>query len=168
MKRLLLIFAILLPFVGLAQSNISKPDITLELETSTNMNFVEDDFEDMSFKINRLRLGFKGNLGDNISYHFRTTFHKDYDKFSLDNISKAVELANVSWAPSDKWNFSAGKLFVVHSGYENYVNVLLVREFSDFNSYIEVYQTGIQGSYHAENDQHFTFQVVNNRAENQR
>ena len=168
MKNLLLTLAVLFPFALYAQNETTKPKVTLELETSTNVNFTGDEFDQLSFKMNRLRLGVQGGLGDNLSYHFRTTFHKDYDKFSLDNISKAVELAKISWAPNPRWDFAAGKLFVVHSGYENYVNVLLVREFTDFNSYIEVYQTGVQGSYHAENDQHFTFQVVNNRAESHR
>jgi hypothetical protein len=78
---------------------------------------------------------------------------------------KAVELAKVMYAPNEKWDFAAGKMFVVHGGYENYVNVLLVREFSDFNSNIEVYQTGVQGTYHVSDDHHLTFQVVNNRSE---
>ena len=166
MKRLFCILLTLLPLAGFAQNGITKPEVLLELETSTNVNFIDDDFEQVNFKMNRLRLGMKGELGNNLSYHFRTTFHKSYDKFSLDNISKAVELAKVAWTPNNKWDFAAGKLFVVHSGYENYVNVLLVREFTDFNENIEVYQTGLQGSYHLSEDQHFTLQFVNNRAEN--
>lgn len=144
---------------------LAKPDITLELETSANALFTEGDFDEMVFKMNRLRMGVAGGLGSGLSYHFRMAFHKSFDKFSLDNISKSVELAKVTWTPNERWDFSAGKMFVVHGGYENYVNVLLVREFTDFNSCIEVYQTGVQASYHTSNDQSFTLQVVNNRAE---
>lgn len=165
MRNLLLTIAFILPLAAAAQETLTLPEVTLELETSTNVNFVEDEFDQMNFKMNRLRVGFKGGLGDNLSYHFRTTFHKNYDKFSMDNISKAVELAKISWTPNEKWDFSAGKMFVVHGGYENYVNVLLVREFSDFNECIEVYQTGVQGTYNTDNDQHFTLQIVNSRAE---
>jgi hypothetical protein len=165
MRRLFFTFLLLLPLAGLAQNDIEMPKVTLEMETSTNADFIENDFNEMTFKMNRVRLGFNGNLGDNLSYHFRTTFHKSYDKYSVDNISKAVELAKVMYAPNEKWDFAAGKMFVVHGGYENYVNVLLVREFSDFNSNIEVYQTGVQGTYHVSDDHHLTFQVVNNRSE---
>ncbi len=168
MKKILFALLSIVPLSGFAQNEISAPDVTLELETSASANFIEDDFEQMNFKVNRLRLGFQGGLGDNLSYHFRTTFHKNADVFSLDNISRAVELAKVTWTPSQKWDLSAGKMFVVHGGYENYVNVLLVREFTDFNNCIEVYQTGVQGTYHASDDHHFTLQVVNNKAESDR
>lgn len=165
MRKLLLAIAFILPLAAAAQETASLPDVTLELETSTNMNFVEDEFEQMDFKVNRMRFGVQGGLGDNLSYHFRTTFHKNSDVFSVDNMARSIELAKISWAPNEKWDFSAGKMFVVHGGYENYVNVLLVREFTDFNSCIEVYQTGVQGTYHASDDHQFTLQIVNNRAE---
>lgn len=164
MKKLLAVIALLLPIAGFAQTEKSLPQVALELETSTNAEFSDGEFQQMNFKMNRVRFGFQGGLGDNLSYHFRTTFHKSYDKYSMDNISKAVELAKVMWTPNEKWDFAAGKMFVVHGGYEDYVNVLEVREFSDFNSNIEVYKTGVQGTYHTDNDQHFTFQVVNNRS----
>lgn len=164
MKRLLCTLCLLCPLVGFAQNDVRLPNVTLEMETSTNASFIGNDLDEMTFKMNRVRLGFNGDLGDNLSYHFRTTFHKSYDKYSVDNISKAVELAKVMYTPSEKWDFAAGKMFVVHGGYENYVNVLLVREFTDFNSNIEVYKTGVQGTYHKSDDHHFTFQVVNNRS----
>ena len=168
-KHLIFLLALAFSLSAAAQDDtdfrLAKPDITLELETSANALFTEGDFDEMVFKMNRLRMGVAGGLGSGLSYHFRMAFHKSFDKFSLDNISKSVELAKVTWTPNERWDFSAGKMFVVHGGYENYVNVLLVREFTDFNSCIEVYQTGVQASYHTSNDQSFTLQVVNNRAE---
>lgn len=182
MKKIIIALALLLPLAGAAQNQALienndstntllknfrhiKPHINLEFAASANVLFTEGDFDQMAFKMDRVRLGFAGELSDGLSYHFRTTFHKPYDKFSFDNITKAVELAKITWAPNEKWDFSAGKLFVAHGGYENYVNVLLVREFTDFNNCIEVYQTGVQASYHTSGDQHFILQVVNNRAE---
>ena len=156
--------ALFLPIALCAQSGVTKPDVTLELEASANAHVIGDDFEQLSFKMNRIRLGVQGGLGGNLSYHFRLAYHKDFDKFSLDNISRSIELAKVTWSPDRRWDLSAGKLFVVHGGYENYVNVLLVREFTDFNSCIEVYQTGVQATYHASDDHQLTLQVVNNRA----
>ncbi len=168
-KHLIFLLALAFSLSAAAQDDtdfrLAKPDITLELETSANALFTEGEFDEMVFKMNRLRMGVAGGLGSGLSYHFRMAFHKSFDKFSLDNISKSVELAKVTWTPNERWDFSAGKMFVVHGGYENYVNVLLVREFTDFNSCIEVYQTGVQASYHTSNDQSFTLQVVNNRAE---
>ena len=97
MRKLLLAIAFILPLAAAAaQETASLPDVTLELETSTNMNFVEDEFEQMSFKVNRMRFGVQGGLGDNLSYHFRTTFHKNSDVFSVDNMARSIELAKIS------------------------------------------------------------------------
>ena len=160
MKKILLMLTMFSAVCALAQ----KPQVTLDLETSANAYFTENEFDQMAFKVNRLRFGVQGGLGDNLSYHFRTTYHKSSEPFSLDNMSGAIELAKLTWSPNEKLDFSAGKMFVQHAGYENYVNVILVREFTDFNSCIEVYQTGIQGTYHFNPLHQLTFQVTNNMA----
>lgn len=161
MKKLLLMMSVFAAVFASAQTS----HIKLELETSGNARFVEDEFEDMAFMVNRLRLDFQGDLGDNLYYHFRTTYHKKADPFAVDNISRALEMANIRWSPSEKFDLVVGKQFVEHAGYENYVNVLLVREFTDFNSNIEVYMTGLKGTYHFNPDQQLTFQLTNNRSE---
>ena len=141
MKKTLLFLLILLPVLAMAQEEkiTLKPKVNIEFETSANANFVEGEFESTSFNLKRLRLEFKGSLTDNLSYHVRTAYHKKADPFTLDKISKSVELAKITWAPNEKFDMAAGKLFVEHAGYENYVNVLLIREFTDFNDCIEVY-----------------------------
>lgn len=167
MKKLLIAAFMLISFAGYSQETL-KPKVNIELETAMNANFTEDEFDQMAFQLKRLRLEFKGNLGDNLSYHFRSAYHKKADPFTLDGISKSIELAKIAWTPNDSWEFAAGKLFVEHAGYENYVNVLLVREFSDFVNCIEVYQTGAMATYHFSPEHMLTFQVVNNRAESDR
>ena len=167
MKKTLLFLLILIPVLSVAQDEKTplKPKVNIEFETSANANFVEGEFDNTSFNLKRLRLEFKGSLTDNLSYHIRTAYHKKADPFTLDKISKSVELAKITWTPNDKFDMAAGKLFVEHAGYENYVNVLLIREFTDFNDCIEVYQTGVMGTYHFSPTQQLTLQVVNNRAE---
>ena len=167
MKKLLILAVVLLSFTAYSQETL-RPKINIELETAMNANFTEDEFDQMAFQLKRLRLEFKGNLGDNLSYHVRSAYHKKADPFTLDGISKSIELAKIAWTPNDKWEFAAGKLFVEHAGYENYVNVLLVREFTDFVNSMEIYQTGAMATYHFSPEQMLTFQVVNNRAESDR
>ena len=63
MKRLILMFALLLPVLAAAQNEtlISKNEMykshmNLEFYTSTNAYFTENQFDELSFKINRVRL----------------------------------------------------------------------------------------------------------------
>ena len=107
-KHLIFLLALAFSLSAAAQDDtdfrLAKPDITLELETSANALFTEGDFDEMVFKMNRLRMGVAGGLGSGLSYHFRMAFHKSFDKFSLDNISKSVELAKVTWTPNERWD----------------------------------------------------------------
>ena len=63
MKRLLCTLCLLCPLVGFAQNDVTLPNVTLEMETSTNASFIGNDLDDMTFKMNRVRLGFNGDLG---------------------------------------------------------------------------------------------------------
>lgn len=181
MKRLFIIFLLLVPVAVTAQDEalISYDDstriilknlrhikshINLEFASSANMYFTENDFDEMSFKINRVRLEILGRLNDNLSYHFRQSFNKYSNPYSVDNMSSSIEYANIKWHHrSGKFDLVAGKQFLAVAGYEGYVNGLMVREFSDFNNHFEIYQTGLMGVVKLTPDHHLMLQVTNNR-----
>lgn len=181
MKRLFIIFLLLVPVAVTAQDEalISYDDstriilknlrhikshINLEFASSANMYFTENDFDEMSFKINRVRLEILGRLNDNLSYHFRQSFNKYSNPYSVDNMSSSIEYANIKWHHrSGKFDLVAGKQFLAVAGYEGYVNGLMVREFSDFNNHFEIYQTGFMGVVKLTPDHHLMLQVTNNR-----
>ena len=90
MKKLMLVILLLLPFAASAQNEslISYDDstktvlrnfrhikshINLEFASSANAYFTEGQFDEASFKMNRVRLEIIGNLNDDLSYHFRST-----------------------------------------------------------------------------------------------
>lgn len=71
---------------------------------------------------------------ENLSYHYRQSFNKYSDPYSLDNLSSSLELAYVNLKVHDKFGFTIGKQFVNFGGYEYFVNSIKVREFSEFNN----------------------------------
>ena len=141
-----------------------KSNINLEFYTSANAYFTENEFDDLSFKLNRVRLEIEGRLNDHLSYHFRQSFNKYSNPHSVDNLSSSIEYANITWHASDRFNLVAGKQFVALGGYEAYVNALRVREFSEFNNNVAVYQAGIMGVVQFNPSQQLILQVVNNRS----
>ena len=191
MKRYIWMLALLLPVVAAAQNQtlISEQDsipsmieriiaereggykirkiksnINLEFYTSANAYFTENEFDDLSFKLNRVRLEIEGRLSDHLSYHFRQSFNKYSNPHSVDNLSSSIEYANITWHASDRFNLVAGKQFVSLGGYEAYVNALRVREFCEFNNNVAVYQAGIMGVVQFNSSQQLILQVVNNRS----
>ena len=141
-----------------------KSHINLEFASSANAYFTAGQLDEMSFKMNRVRLEIYGRLTDKLSYHFRQSFNRYSNPYSVENMSSSIEYANLKWSMGDKFDLVAGKQFLATAGYEGYVNGLKVREFSEFNNNFEIFQTGLKGSVYLTPDQHLYFQVVNHRS----
>ena len=140
-----------------------KSHINLEFASSANAYFTAGQFDEMSFKMNRVRLEIYGRLTDRLSYHFRQSFNRYSNPYSVVNMSSSIEYANLKWTVSDRFDLVVGKQFLATAGYEGYVNGLKVREFSEFNNNFEIFQTGLKGTVYLTPDQHLYFQVVNHR-----
>ena len=140
-----------------------KSHINLEFVSSANAYFTRNEFDELSFKTNRVRLEIYGKLNDQLSYHFRQSFNRYHNPNAIDNLPSSIEYANVKWT---KGNFElvAGKQFVALAGYEGYVNGIKVREFSEFNNNVEIFQTGLGGFYNFSPTQSVILQVANLRA----
>ena len=140
-----------------------KSHINLEFASSANAYFTAGELDEVSFKMNRVRLEIYGRLTDRLSYHFRQSYNRYSNPYSVENMSSSIEYANLKWQVGDKFDLVAGKQFLAVAGYEGYVNGLKVREFSEFNNNFEIFQTGLKGSVYLTPDQHLYFQVVNHR-----
>lgn len=141
-----------------------KSHINLEFAGSANAYFTEGKFDEASFKMNRVRLEIYGRLHDQLSYHFRQSYNRYSNPYSVDNMSSSIEYAYIKWHhKGGKFDLLAGKHYLAVAGYEGYVNGLLVREFSDFNNNVEIYQAGVMGVWKMHEDHHLMVQVTNNR-----
>ncbi len=139
--------------------------INLEFVTSLNAYFTGNNFDELSFKMNRVRLEMYGGLSKNLSYHFRQSFNKYSNPHtSIDNLTSSIEYANIKWHPNEKFELVAGKQFMNLAGYEGWLNAVKVREFCNFNNNVAIYQTGLMGTYRPEDDHEFSLQVVNIRS----
>ena len=124
MKKLILMFILLLPFAAAGQNDplISYDDstktllnnfrhikshINLEFASSANAYFTEGSFDRASFRMNRVRLEILGRLNDNLSYHFRQSYNKYSNPFSADNLSSSIEYAYIKWHHEDKFELFA-------------------------------------------------------------
>lgn len=140
-----------------------KSHINLEFASSANAYFTAGKFDEASFKMNRVRLEILGHLNEGLSYHFRQSFNKYSNPYSVDNISSSIEYAYITWHHKDKFNLIAGKQFLAVAGYEGWVNGLKVREFSEFNNNFDIFQTGLTGVFKFTPTQHLYVQFSNLR-----
>lgn len=138
--------------------------INLEFVTSANAYLTEGKFDEAAFKMNRVRLEMYGRLNQSLSYHFRQSFNKYSNPHSVDNLSSSIEYANIKWHQSDLFDLVAGKQFVALAGYEGYLNALEVREFCNFNNNVEVYQAGLMGTLHPDDNHDLSLQITNLRS----
>ena len=140
-----------------------KSHINLEFASSANAYFSAGQFDEMSFKMNRVRLEIYGRLNDHLSYHFRQSFSSYNNVNTVENLPSSIEYANLKWRFNDKFDLVVGKQFLAVAGYEGYVNGLLVREFSEFNNNFAIFQTGVKAAAYLTPDQHLYLQVVNQK-----
>ena len=140
-----------------------KSHINLEFASSANAYFSDGNFDEMAFKMNRVRLEIYGRLNDRLSYHFRQSFSSYNNVNTVENLPSSIEYANLKWRFNDKFDLVVGKQFLAVAGYEGYVNGLLVREFSEFNNNFAIFQTGVKAAAYLTPDQHLYFQVVNQK-----
>ena len=138
--------------------------INLEFYTSGNAYFSDGKFDELSFRTSRVRLEIYGRLNDHLSYHFRQSFNRYSNPYSVDNLASSIEYANITWHASERFELVAGKQFVALGGYEAYLNALRIRQFSEFNNNVEVYQSGVMGVLNFNPDHQLILQLVNNRS----
>lgn len=145
---------------------IPTANMNLQFYTSGAAYLTEGKLDEAAFKLNRVRLEILGTFSDRFSYHFRQSFNKYSNPYSLDNLSSSVEYALVKWDMSRRFALTVGKQVIALGGYEYYVNAIKIREFSDFNNNINCYQAGVTGTLNLSPTQELVLQVLNNRSGN--
>ena len=70
-----------------------KSHINLEFVSSANAYFTNNNYDEFSFKTNRVRLEILGQLNDQLSYHFRQSFNRYHNPNAVDNLPSSIEYA---------------------------------------------------------------------------
>ena len=60
---------------------INSAEMNFQLFTSANAEFVGKELDGMNFKLNRVRLEIKGDVGKWLGYHYRQSFNKYSDPY---------------------------------------------------------------------------------------
>lgn len=164
MKRVMLCLAALMLAMAVpSMAQTDKMDLRLEFFNTLNSHFNEGEYESTSFKTDILRLAVFGDITDQVSYNFRQAFQKPTSINSLENLANQIEFANVCYHPNDKLTFTLGKQFVMFGGWEHNVNVLRIKEFSEFVGAIACYQTGVSAAWKASDNHEWVLQLVDAR-----
>lgn len=141
-----------------------KFNVYLNTQTAfeaTNNN-TNKDFES-GFKINQLRLEFRGNLTDKIFYRLRHRLNRNSSPSTQDNVSSATDFMYVGVKLSNKLAITGGKMGQYWGGFEYDENPIYIYEYSDFIENISSFMVGGLLTY-TPNDRHeFHLNITNSR-----
>lgn len=139
-------------------------NMNIQFCSALDASFTDGSLDEAAFKVHRIRLEILGAFHDKFSYHYRQSLNQyTTPNIPLDNLSGSIELAMVGWKLNEHFKLTAGKQAVQFSGYENWVNAIKVRHYSEFNEMTPCYQAGLNIAYTLNPNQGFNFQLTNNR-----
>lgn len=155
----------LLERLSKGKRRVDWANMNIQFSSSADALFTDGELDEAAFKVNRVRLEILGAFSKKFSYHYRQSLNQyTTPNIPLDNLSGSIELALVGWQLNDRVKLTAGKQAVQFSGYENWVNAIKVRHYSDFNEMTPCYQAGLNIAYALNPDQTLNFQLTNNRS----
>lgn len=145
------------------EKKTDKLKIYLNMHGSYNAYFSGSDFDQMSFKMNQLRIEAKGHVNDWIFYRWRQRLNRSNDPRSLDNLPNSIDYAAVGFNITPKFAIFAGKQSTCYGGFEFDLNPIEVYEYCDMLEYMTNFLTGVDFSYWVTQNHEFRFQIVDTR-----
>ena len=141
----------------------------LYLNTHTNFDLNWDgeggsDFEGGKFRFQQLRVEFKGNVNDWISYRYRQRL-TDNAFGAFDNILKSIDIAEVGFRYK-KVNFVVGKQCAAYGGIEFDLNPIEIYQYCDMIENMDNFMTGVRAAWDINSDQQLQFQILDGTALN--
>ncbi len=180
-KSFLISVFLLIPFLGLSQTNDSLAEPIIPLEKNKflkDINFTFDMrvefraykfrggdqyYNGMQFQNGFTALGISGKLHEKVSFRFRNRFNKGGDVQSLDQLGNNIEIAYIDIKANPKLNIRLGKMNPFYGGYEYEFSPMYVLEYNDIYSNALAFVTGAGITYQALKNHNFGLQVLNSR-----
>ena len=160
---------------GLIQTvfNIKEKTDKFHLYLNTQTNFDLDwsgpggtNFDGGKFAFRQLRIEFKGNVNDWISYRYRQRLNKGQSEMGyFDNILKCIDIAEVGFRYK-KVNFVVGKQCTAYGGIEFDLNPIEVYQYCDMIDYMDNFMTGVRVAWDIKPTQQLQFQILDGVALN--
>lgn len=137
--------------------------LKLQLNSMGSALFTDGELERARFSINGVRMVIQGQFHENFSYYFRQSYTRNFSPTETDDVSMALEQMILTWKPSRRLTLDIGKQCMQLGGYEFWVAANRVRFYSDFNSTMSSYQTGVNFGVHLSPDHTLNLQALNYR-----
>jgi len=136
----------------------------INLHNSGNVFYKDGEYQETNFKTDQFRLEMRGEVAPGVSYRVRHRMNRANYAASLDNLSRATDIASISLAVTDNFTITAGKQCAAFGGFEFDLNPIDIYQYSDMIEYMDNFLTGVDFAYQWQ-DQQFRFQVVNSRTD---
>lgn len=183
MKKYLFWILIILPVVAVAQvekheenigqqpmisasklSLLKDVDVIFNTRLAFDNYFVDGEHVNSLFSMNQFRLEFKGKIHDKVFFRFRNRYTKIADPSTVDNISRAVDLAYVAIEIAPQTKLSVGKMIGDWGGYELLINPIEILSYNSINDKADNFLVGASISHAlADHKNSFNFQLLNSR-----
>lgn len=137
--------------------------MNLQFNTMASVPFTNGKLDNAHFSINGVRMEIHGKFHEQFNYYFRQSYTRNFIPMEVDNVSMAVEQMKIGWNVHPRLQLEIGKQCMQLGGYEFWVAANRVRFYSDFNSTMSSYQTGINAAIGLHPNHTLNLQFLNYR-----
>lgn len=138
-------------------------NLYLNMQGSFNVYPNGGDVDEVSFRMDQLRIEMRGNITDKIFYRYRQRLNRGSEPLELDNLPSAIDYAAVGFHVTDRFSVFAGKQSTTFGGFEFDLNPIDVYQYCDMLDYMNNFLTGVDFAYWVCPNHEFRFQVLNSR-----
>lgn len=136
------------------------------MRAAANAYMNDEGFSNARIQMEQFRLEFKGYLTDRLYFRFRDRYTKAPSAESVDNFSRANDMAYVEYQmlkKSKNWFMSIGKMGAGWGGYEFRANPIEIYQYGDLISNSENFLTGINSRVNLSAHHSLSLSVLNTR-----
>ncbi|MBF4472313.1 porin [Flavobacterium sp. HJJ] len=145
-------------------SLLKDVDVIFNSRFAFDNYFADSEHVNSLFSINQFRFEVKGKIHDKVFFRFRNRYTKIADPNTIDNASRAVDMAYLTIDAAPQTKLSFGKMIGDWGGYELLTNPIEILSYNTINNYGENFMVGASLLYAlADHKNKFNFQVLNAR-----
>jgi hypothetical protein len=139
-------------------------DVIFNTRMAFDNYFVDGNHTNSLFSMNQLRFEVKGKIHEKVFFRFRNRYTKIADPNTVDNLSRSVDIAYLTFDLSPQTKFSFGKIIGDWGGYELLTNPIEILSYNSINNYSENFLVGAAFCYALKDHKNkFNFQLLNAR-----
>lgn len=153
------------PIIPTSKISLLKDvDVIFNTRFANDNYFVDGEHSNSLFSVNQFRFEVKGKIHEKVFFRFRNRYTKIADPNTIDNISRSVDIAYLTFDVAPQTKFTAGKMVGDWGGYELLMNPIEILSYNTINNYCDNFLVGASVSYAlTDHKNKFNLQVLNSR-----